>query len=467
MTRLFLLIATVGLWPAQVWAAQFSRPYFKREATTALAPGRTSTRSSVTGMPEPETIRLKRLPVRQAVFVPWLPMVTPAFQAGQPLPVVRVLPPSPPRNPPPPILVGSPVNVVTPPISSIEIIEPLPPPLPEVIVTGATRLVYPGRRGPVVNDPVICGEGKVVIRHTATATFHLALARNGVALIEFPAADAFAIVHPGNPDWVAIDEASRQPHAPLVLRPGSAFVAGPAGTPPTALVVVQMRSGLICSLFIHPAPTVAQNANVVHVAYDPTEIVNVRRAAGFAAEPVGKKTETTAVPIPPTEPAVRRVRTVAAPQPDALERLLRETPNRAVPAGTSKTTRNGLELSVAEGPALDERTGSFVVFVRNGAARALRLLDAQPVLAVRTFGPRGELIQEEPVTDVRRLSEKETGLLEPGETRVFAVSFRIPVLGVRQRLALSVGHATAADEPVSAVIGGPVNEKKNERKGKE
>lgn len=447
----FILLMAVG---GEVRAAQFSRPYFERDA------GASALLEPAAEKPVPVQAKaVKQLKIR-AFFEPApIVMLPPAFQVGQPLRIARVLPPRPPVVEAPPVPNSPPANSKE--LNLSREAPPLPPPLPEVVVTGTTRLVYPGRKAPVVPEPVITGEGRVTIRNTATATFHLALAQNGVALVEFPASDGFAIVHPGNPDLVTIDEASRQPHAPLVLRPGSGFVSG-LNNPPTALVVVQMRSGLICSLFIHPAPTVKQNASVIHVSYDPAEIVEVRRKAGFAAE-IKEKVETKPVPVEPA-PEPKRVRAVP---PDPLEELLRENRFGLAPSNAPKAVRNGLELSVAEGSSLDDRTGTFIVRVRNASTRGLRLIDGQPALAVRTFGPRGELIQEESLTELKRLSEKATGFIEPGETRVFAVSFRIPVLGVRQRLAVSIAHATAADEPVAVVIGGPVSEKKNDKKGKE
>lgn len=460
MKTAFLVLVFLVAIGGEVRAAQFSRPYFERDAELS---GRNEP-SVPTAAEKPVPVHPpigKRLGIRVFLESSPLPSLPPAFQVGQPLRIVRLLPPRPP-------LVEVALWPAPPPFISRELpvsreAAALPPPLPEVIVTGTTRLVYPGRKTSAVPEPVITGEGRVTIRNTTTATFHLALAQNGVALIEFPASDGFAIVHPGNPDLVTIDEASRQPHAPLVLRPGSGFVSSP-GSAPTALVVVQMRSGLICSLFIHPAPTVNQNANVVHVSYDPAEIAEVRRKAGFAAEIKEKIDPKPTLPEPAPEP--KRVRAIPAP-PDPLEKLLRENLFANASPNVPKATRNGLELSVTDGPSLDDRTGTFIVRVRNASAGELRLIDMQPALAVRTFGPRGELIQEEALTELKRLSEKATSAVAPGETRVFAVSFRIPVLGVRQRLAVSIAHATAADEPVAVVIGGLVNEKKNEKKGKD
>lgn len=452
----FILLLAIG---GEVRAAQFSRPYFERDA------GPSARLEPAAEKPvQVQAKAVKQLKIKAFEEHAPIAMLTPAFQVGQPFRIARVLPPKPPVVEIP-LLPNLPPPVVSRDLNLSREAEPPPPPISEVVVTGTTRLVYPGRKTSAVPEPVITGEGRVTIRNTttATATFHLALAQNGVALIEFPASDGFAIVHPGNPDLVTIDEASRQPHAPLVLRPGSGFVGG-SNNPPTALVVVQMRSGLICSLFIHPAPTVKQNANVVHVSYDPSEIVEVRRKAGFASE-IKEKVEPKPVPVEPA-PEPKRVRAVPVP-PDPLEELLRENRFGPAPSNTPKAARNGLELSVADGPSLDDRTGTFIVRVRNASARGLRLIDAQPALAVRTFGPRGELIQEEALTELKRLSEKATGLIESGETRVFVVSFRIPVLGVRQRLAVSIAHATAADEPVAVVIGGPVSEKKNEKKGKD
>lgn len=454
----FIFLMAIG---GDVLAAQFSRPYFERDTGPSVRVDLPASPTSEKPIPVPTTV-VKRLKIKAFFELPSLPSLAPAFQVGQPLRIARTLPPR------PPVVEVPPSPNLPPPFVSRELpmrgeAAPLPPPLPEVVVTGTTRLVYPGRRAPVVPEPVITGEGRVTIRHTATVTFHLALAQNGVALIEFPASDGFAIVHPGNPDLVTIDEASRHPNAPLVLRPGSGFVIG-SNAAPTALVVVQMRSGLICSLFIHPAPSVNQNANVVHVSYDLAEVVEVRRKAGFAAE-IKENTEKKPASVE-SVPEPKRVRAVPVP-PDPLEELLRENRFGPAPSNAPKAARNGLELSVADGPALDDRTGTFIVRIRNASARGLRLIDAQPALAVRTFGPRSELIQEEGLTELRRLSEKNTTSIEPGETRVFVVSFRIPVLGVRQRLAVSIAHATAADEPVAVVIGGPVSEKKNEKKGKD
>ena len=75
------------------------------------------------------------------------------------------------------------------------------------------------------------GEANVSVKGNQNPIIRLGLAQNGVNVIEFPAADSFFMVHPGNSELVSFDEeTARLSKRSLVLRPGAAFVAPPAGS---------------------------------------------------------------------------------------------------------------------------------------------------------------------------------------------------------------------------------------------
>src|SRR5262245_52523133 len=74
----------------------------------------------------------------------------------------------------------------------------------------------------------LSGEANVAVSGNQNPVIRLGLSPNGVTMIEFPAADRFFALHPGNSDLVTIDESpTKGTDHFLVVRAGSGF-ASPA-----------------------------------------------------------------------------------------------------------------------------------------------------------------------------------------------------------------------------------------------
>ena len=332
------------------------------------------------------------------------------------------------------------------------------------------------------------GEANVTVKGNQNPTIRLGLAQNGVNVIEFPAADAFFMVHPGNSELVSFDEeTAKLSKRTLVLRPGGAFVAPPAGSTakgPSTSISVQMQSGVVVTFLIYPVRELSQNAHRCVVMYNRDEVVAARKAAGLAVnldgrEPAPKASsgsirftsgdeENGAVPIVPkvsrliaevdSRRADDRVRSgkVSKKRPKLSEvanRALREmiqNPNRM---GTFSKSSHGLGLAVAPVVDVDVKARLVVIAVRNDTQGVLRILPGNPELYVQTFDENGKTLQLEQVKRLYVESTSLEGTLRKGEIAFFAIVYEAPVLGVLQRLRVSVSQTEAADEPTTAGVG--------------
>jgi len=124
------------------------------------------------------------------------------------------------------------------------------------------------------------GEIRRVVKGDESPVLHLGMAPSGATVIEFPALDHYFGIHASDiGDWVRIEKSpSRLTDNHIVLRPGKDLQEG--GTP--ALVQVQMRSGLLINLCIHPVKSAEHQTRRVVVSYNRDEIVAAREKAGLA-----------------------------------------------------------------------------------------------------------------------------------------------------------------------------------------
>jgi len=351
-------------------------------------------------------------------------------------------------------------------------LSPSPSPSPPSIVPVA--LVNPAP------PEYMSGEANVTVKGNQNPTIRLGLAQNGVNVIEFPAADSFFMVHPGNSELVSFDEeTAKLSKRTLVLRPGVAFVAPPAGSTakgPSAAISVQMQSGVVVTFLIYPVRELSQNAHRCVVMYNRDEVVGARKAAGLAVnldgrDPapklgtgsirLGGEEENGALPIVPkvsrliaevdSRRADERVRNgkVSTKRPKLSEvanRALREmiqNPNRM--GGFSKST-HGLGLAVASVVDLDVQARLVVIAVRNDAQGVVRIMPGNPELYVQTFDESGKTLQLEQVKRLYVESTSLEGSLSKGEIAYFAIVYEAPVLGALQRLRVSVSQTEAADD---------------------
>jgi hypothetical protein len=103
----------------------------------------------------------------------------------------------------------------------------------------------------------LSGEANVAVSGNQNPVIRLGLSPNGVTMIEFPVADRFFALHPGNSDLVTIDESpTKGTDHFLVVRAGSGFsspvnMANARGAPVTS-IMVQMQSGLVMTFLFYP-----------------------------------------------------------------------------------------------------------------------------------------------------------------------------------------------------------------------
>lgn len=331
------------------------------------------------------------------------------------------------------------------------------------------------------------GEANVTVKGNQNPTIRLGLAQNGVNVIEFPAADSFFMVHPGNSELVSFDEeTAKLSKRTLVLRPGVAFVAPPAGSTvkgPSASISVQMQSGVVVTFLIYPVRELSQNAHRCVVMYNRDEVVAARKAAGLAVnldgrDPapkpsngsirLGGEEENSALPIVPklsrliaevdSRRADERVRNgkVSKNRPKLSEianHALREMIQNPKRMGAFAKSTHGLGLAVAPVVDLDVQARLVVIAVRNDAQGVLRVMPGNPELYVQTFDENGKTLQLEPVKRLYVESTSLEGTLSKGEVAYFAIVYEAPVLGASQRLRVSVSQTEAADEPATAGVG--------------
>jgi hypothetical protein len=98
---------------------------------------------------------------------------------------------------------------------------------------------------------------------------------------------------------------------------------------------------------------------------------------------------------------------------------------------------------------VDKHSQLVVVAARNTKKRDLRIVPGQPGVTLETFDSKKRPIQ---IEMVRKLAVETTvvdEMIRGGETQYYAVVFEAPIMGVRQRLRVSIGHVAAADEPAT------------------
>jgi hypothetical protein len=350
----------------------------------------------------------------------------------------------------------------------------------------------------------LSGEANVAVRGNQNPVIRLGLSQNGVTMVEFPVADRFFALHPGNSDLVTIDESPTQgtDHY-LVVRAGSGFASpatmASAGRAPVTSIIAQMQSGMVITFLFYPVQQLAQQAHRVVVSYDRNEVISARRAAGLAvnldgaddakprtasvrvaSEPIEPVSKITA-PNPPTpektvnetsaSPAPRAVRMVAdiayfdASQPTIPKDSSRSSePGRAIALALEEAAKfpqnfkkwsdsvHGLSLSISPVRQLGRRYMTVVVAVRNTRSADARILADQPDLSIETDDEKGKPVQIELVKKLGIRTNATDAMIPGGETRYYALAYEAPILGVRQRLRVTIGQTLAADEPASATL---------------
>jgi hypothetical protein len=333
--------------------------------------------------------------------------------------------------------------------------------------------------------PYLPGEARFTIKGEQNPVIRLAMAASGVTVVEFPAADKFFAVHPPrNGDWVEVEKSpSLKSDTHLVLRAGKDLLNAPG---PAASISVQMRSGLVVTLWIYPVKFISQQTHRCVISYNRDEIVEARRRAGLAvnlgedaehevakpvlADTVAAKPPTVSEPTPAASTPAPEVQngehskeplamppgptSIKETQPEQTVKALRDLLRKAAaePKEFKKWTEKTNGLSVATRVRdLDASVRVALVAVRNHQTdEAIRLLDGHPDLVVQTLDGKSKIIQLERVKQLHAASTTTNNIIPANATVYFAVAFAPPVLGKQQRLTVTVGQKNAADDPAIA-----------------
>lgn len=341
---------------------------------------------------------------------------------------------------------------------------------------------------------LLSGEANITVRGNQNPSIKLGLAPNGVTIIEFPAADRFFAIHPGNSDLVTIDDSpTKATDHFIVLRAGSGLTApgvtGGARGPLTS-IIVQMQSGLAITFLIYPVQYVAHQAHRCVVSYDRKEVIAARRTAGLAVNLDGNEdssTNTASVRITALQSSQTTTQALAATTPDvktpqspslnpvvadidssqSLKRNKKDgrDPTRAAMSALAEAIRSpqsfkkwtepmhGLSLAVSPIRDVDDRSRVVVVAVRNSNNAPARLVSGQPDIYVETLDKKGKPLQVEKIRKLHVETTTVSGALPAGATVYYALVYEAPILGASQRLRVAAGQTNAADEPAYAEIG--------------
>ena len=338
----------------------------------------------------------------------------------------------------------------------------------------------------------LSGEANVAVSGNQNPVIRLGLSPNGVTIIEFPAADRFFALHPGNGDLVTIDESpTKGTDHFLVVRTGSGF-ASPANMAnarraPVTSIITQMQSGLVVTFLFYPVQQLAEQAHRVVVTYDRDAVIAARRAAGLAINLDGaeeKGTRTTSMRISPSQaatPAADETTPARTPTPRAPIRVAdvadidttvppakledkTHDPARAASLALTEATRSpksfkkwsdtvhGLSLSTSPVREVGKRSQLVVVAVRNTRKVDARIISGQPEIYLETVDGKGRPLQIEVVKKLATETTATDGLIPADAIRYYAVVYETPILGARQRLSVIVGQTIAADEPTTASL---------------
>lgn len=324
---------------------------------------------------------------------------------------------------------------------------------------------------------------------TKLVSVSLGLAAGGVTIVEFPGDDPVYAIHPGDDGLVTVDTTSKRSSDPIVLRPGARFAPPTAKGDrwPSALVTVQMSSGLVVALTCYPVRLLSSSSRRLVVSYDRAKVVTDRRSAGLSAnlgQPGGGQAST---PVPPaavstaaprdavpfyngatraprgagatTTVSVAQMRPRATGPVDAaritheeIERVMAK-PKKEL--GKFSAVVHGLAIAATPTRDVDARHRIVTVAIRNDTKTDIRLIAGEPSIFIETVDGESRPVQVVAIERVRVESTSVERLVPAGGIVYVACLYRTPTLGARQRLRVSVSHVDAADEPAATDLPRP------------
>jgi hypothetical protein len=352
----------------------------------------------------------------------------------------------------------------------------------------------PGPALAVVNNPTpsyLSGEVNVTVRGDENPIIRLQMIPNGQSLVEFPAKDRIFKVNPADPDLVTIEDSpTKETDRYILLRSSKQFLPGLPESQShfvTTSMIVQMTSGMVITLLIHPTQEFGRVVHRCVVRYDRDAIVKARQAAGLAVNldqreetttakapasvqiaPLQKTTPENAVPITPVSQSTQNTESPISESPASTKEPDRavETGDKAGPSTPKLIIRateirtptwdkrakwskplHGLKVA-AQTRIVNANRRQALVSVQNILPTPVNIAPAQPELSIQTLDDSNRVLQVEPVKPLEVEVSNAHGLIAPGATAVYLITYETPVLGAKQRLCVAVAQSAAADEPV-------------------
>ncbi|MGH9939919.1 MAG: hypothetical protein ACREAM_27065, partial [Blastocatellia bacterium] len=108
---------------------------------------------------------------------------------------------------------------------------------------------------------------------------------------------------------------------------------------------------------------------------------------------------------------------------------------------------HGLKVA-AQTRVLNANRRQALVSVHNTLSTPVNVAPARPELSIQTLDESERVLQVEPVKPLKIEVSHFHGLIAPGDTAFYLITYETPVLGAKQRLCVAVAQSAAADEPV-------------------
>ena len=331
----------------------------------------------------------------------------------------------------------------------------------------------------VVNNPTpapLSGEVNVNVRGDENPIVRLQMTPGGQALVEFPAKDRIFKVNPADPDLVTIEDSpTKETDRYILLRSSKQFLPHAPATGASSAatsMLVQMTSGMVVTLLVYPERDLERVVHRCVIRYERDSVVKARQAAGLAVNldlrdesvaarppasiqiaPVTKSQAPAPQPAVATEPATKEEGGSKGKTPPSLPSpIIRasESKERAGEwSGKLKWSKplHGLRAA-AQTRMVNAHQRQVLVTVQNTLNTSVKIVPSLPELAVQTLGDRGRVLQVEPIKSLKIEASATDGLIAPGGTARYIITYEAPILGANQRLCAAIAQINAADEPV-------------------
>jgi hypothetical protein len=335
------------------------------------------------------------------------------------------------------------------------------------------------------------GEIKRIVKGDESPVLHLGMVPSGATVIEFPASDHYFSVSTSDiGDWIRVEKSpTSRIDSHIVLRPGKDLEKSESA----GIVQVQMRSGLVITLCIHPVKSSAQHTHRAVISYNRSEIIAAREKAGLATKLGEQESDPPAVTASASGPvttieALKRQPNLGPVETQAVA-TVKELERRASVAESGETRRqeadpapstegdskineavkkalmdvlkdpksfkkwssatNGLSVA-ARGFDLDGDTRIALVAIKNIEDAPLRILPGHPDLVIETVNENGKVIHLSPIKKQHEETTAKNNLISARGTVYYAIAFAPPILSTKQRMRITVGQRNAADAPAEA-----------------